>query len=53
MFEYFVITVYFALLALPVVGIIIGLKYFPPEGLFSQEDESPAKSEPPQEQTGS
>jgi hypothetical protein len=31
MFELLVISVYFALLALPVVGIIVGLRYFPPD----------------------
>ena len=31
-FEWTVIIFYFALLALPVVGIVVGLKYFPPDG---------------------
>ena len=40
-FEFAVIVFYFALLALPVVGILVGFKYFPPEDTPLASDTEP------------
>ena len=50
LFEIGVVTMYFALLALPIVGIVVGLKYFPPGD--NQEEPAPDTEKFDQETSG-